>query len=242
MRCTVFVICWMIHLKQQFELFFDAFCSSDSALFRVLLARWFYLFLHISLIRAIEQWIAGIISTAKDSDYMIPFHLPHKKCVAGKHRSLRDVIYNNISMAESWTWDSPPCCNCSLLRQAFLRSTTSRPFLRRYKWGVNLCTSSLPIAYILPKQKKDFKAARPIISYIHFLCAKLFRATAIALDLILRSVCPRSFALDTLPSILQKLTVFLQRLPDDADPIGVLSFTIKIFGWFLYVHSSLSYS
>ena len=314
---------------------------------------------HQSFPRAIEQWIAGIISTAKD--YMIPFHLPHKKSVAGKHRSLRGVIYNNISMAESWTWESPPYCNCSLLRQqhphakfidghlasplsmmsffrrlqhllqcsmdsqlfpnlqhylsstwpvvdrwlrhrnvftvdfeqwhqfvlqewpqhksesfhrlkykdetfrkeslrglfihgrdhaithghvfcqrfawetykatfgdanvyeqlpmqpsqaeVFLRSTTSRPFLRRYKWGVNLRTSSLPIAYILLKQKKDFKAARPIISYVHFLYARLFRATAIALDLILRSACPRSFGLDTLPSILQKLTVFLQQLP-----------------------------
>eukprot|EP00439_Symbiodinium_sp_Y106_P070309 s106_g12.t1 len=106
--------------------------------------------------------------------------------------------------------------------EVFLRSATSRPFLRRYKWGVNLRTYSLPIgpiAYILLKQKKDFKAARPIISYVHFLYAKLFRAAAIALDLILRSVCPRSFGLDTLPSILQKLTVFLQQLPDDADPV-----------------------
>ena len=47
----------------------------------------------------------------------------------------------------------------------------------------------------------------------------LGRATAIALDLILRSVCPRSFGLDTLPGILQKLTVLLQQLPDDADPV-----------------------
>ena len=58
--------------------------------------------------QSIEQWIVDIINVSED--YMIPFHLPHKKCVAGKHPSLRDVIYNNISMAESWTWDSPPCC------------------------------------------------------------------------------------------------------------------------------------
>ncbi len=65
--------------------------------------------------RAVERWVADIISNSKD--YMIPFHLPHKKCVAGKHRSLREVIYNNISMAESWPWESPPSCNCSQLRQ-----------------------------------------------------------------------------------------------------------------------------
>ena len=70
--------------------------------------------------QSIEQWISDIIQVSKD--YMIPFHLPHKKCVAGKHRSLRDVIYNNISMAESWTWDSPPSCNCSLLRQQHPRA------------------------------------------------------------------------------------------------------------------------
>ena len=119
--------------------------------------------------------------------------------------------------------------------EAFLRSTTSRLFLRRYKWGVNLRTSSLPIAYILLKQKKDFKAARPIISYVHFLYAKLFRATAIALDLILRCVCPRSFGLDTLPSILQKMTVFLQQLPFAkfvdghlASPLSLMSFSGRL--------------
>ena len=84
----------------------------------------------------------------------------------------------------------------------FLRMTCSRPFLRRYKWGINLRTSSLPIAYLLLKQKKDFKGARPIISYFHFLYAKLFRATAIALEVIMRATCPRSFG----------------QLPDDAHP------------------------
>ena len=101
----------------------------------------------------------------------------------------------------------------------FLRATCSRPFLRRYKWGINLRTSSLPLACLLLKQKKDFKGARPIILYIHFLYAKLFRATAIALDVIMRATCPRSVGLSTRPSILQQLTEFLQMLPDDAHPV-----------------------
>ena len=37
--------------------------------------------------QSIEQWISDFIKVSKD--YMIPFHLPHKKCAAGKHRSLR---------------------------------------------------------------------------------------------------------------------------------------------------------
>ena len=35
----------------------------------------------------------------------------------------------------------------------------------------------------------------------------------------MRTTCPRSFGLNTLPSILQQLTVFLQQLPDDAHPV-----------------------
>ena len=41
--------------------------------------------------------------------------------------------------------------------EVFVRSTTSRLFLRHYKWGINLRTSSLLIAYILLTHKKEFK-------------------------------------------------------------------------------------
>ena len=37
---------------------------------------------HDSFQSAVEQWISGIIVATKD--YMIPFHLSHKNCVAGK--------------------------------------------------------------------------------------------------------------------------------------------------------------
>ena len=47
----------------------------------------------------IEQWSSTLSVASKD--YMIPFHHPHKTCVAGKHRSLPDVLYNNIALAES---------------------------------------------------------------------------------------------------------------------------------------------
>ena len=57
---------------------------------------------HDSVQSTVEQWISNI--TIDSKDYMIPFHLPHKKCVAGKHRSLRDIIYNNIAIVEHWHW------------------------------------------------------------------------------------------------------------------------------------------
>ena len=69
---------------------------------------------HDSFQSTVEQWISNIITDSKD--YMIPFHLPHKKCVAGKHRSLRDIVYNNIAIVEHWHWDTPPSCNCAKLR------------------------------------------------------------------------------------------------------------------------------
>ena len=76
--------------------------------------------------------------------------------------------------------------------EAFLRSTTSRLFLRRYKWGVNLRTSSLPIAYNPSQTEEGFQSS----SSHHLICScfcmpSFFRAAAIALDLILRCVCPR---------------------------------------------------
>ena len=58
---------------------------------------------HDSLQKSVEQWISGLIFASKDYiDYMTQFHMSHKKCVAGKHRSLRDVIYNASALAELW--------------------------------------------------------------------------------------------------------------------------------------------
>ena len=100
----------------------------------------------------------------------------------------------------------------------FLNLSTKKRFLTAYKWGVNTTTSSLPLAYLLLKRKKQYKAARPIISYSRFIYAKLFRATAIVLDLLVRAVCPQSFGLQTLPQMLQTLRGFLEGLPEDFDP------------------------
>ncbi|CAE7585152.1 unnamed protein product [Symbiodinium sp. CCMP2592] len=97
----------------------------------------------------------------------------------------------------------------------FLQESTKRSFLNKYKWGINLRTSSLPIAYLLFKRKKQYRVARPIISYSFFVYARLFRATSIVLDLLIRDVCPLSFGLATLPQMLGQLTAFMQQLPDD---------------------------
>ena len=104
--------------------------------------------------------------------------------------------------------------------------------------GIQQCTSSYPCS--LCKQMSCY-AVQPLVRfYVQFtacisssqaeerlqrcqahhlahsiLVCKLFRATAIVLDAILRASCPRCFGFNTLPSILQQLTEFLQQLPDD---------------------------
>ena len=100
----------------------------------------------------------------------------------------------------------------------FLSLSAKKQFLKRYKWAINTTTSSLPLAYLLFKRKKQYRAARPIISYSRFIDAKLFRATAIVLDLLIRAVCPKSLGLQTLPQMRQSLRSFLQDLPEDFDP------------------------
>ena len=65
------------------------------------------------------------------------------------------------------------------------------------------------------KQKKDFQVARPIISYKFFIFAKLFRATAIVLDIISRATMPSSFGLQTFPAMMHQIVSFFQHLADD---------------------------
>ena len=291
---------------------------------------------HGSFKRNVRHWILQNIQRYKD--FLIPFHLPSKTVVAGKHCSFRSVLYNNIATAESWKWDQPPIRRCRHWLQAhphlqtvdghvaspahllsvsarlqqylrysadsqvypkkvnyihetwkdvkqwcihyglfdvthqmwsdfitlqwplhvqesfsalkykdvlflrnildgffahgrdhaiththifcpyfawtvykttfgdrqvyemlglnasqagvFLEESCKAPFLKKYSWGVNLRTSSMPIAYLLLKRKKQYRVARPIISYSFFVYARSFRATSIVLDLLIRDVCP----------------------------------------------------
>ena len=290
---------------------------------------------HNAFKRNVRSWI--LQNTQRYKDFLVPFHLPSKTVVAGKHCSFRSVLYKNIAMAESWTWDTPPTCRCphwmrkhphlqtvdghvaspahllsvsARLQQylrysadsqtfpkkmnyihetwksvkqwcihyglfdvtfqmwsdfveqqrplhvqesflalkykdvlflrnildgffvhgrdhaiththvfcplfawtvykatfgdqqvyemlglnasqagVYLEESCRAPFLKKYSWGINLRTSSIPIAYLLLKRKKQYRVARPITSYSFFVYARLFRATSIVLDLLIRDVC-----------------------------------------------------
>ena len=104
---------------------------------------------------------------------------------------------------------------CMLERTAllqFLNSLTRQSWLRPYQWGIRR-DAPLPTAYILIKQKKQFKAARPIIDYKRFVFAKLFRATAIVLDLLQKECLPQSYGNQTFPQMVQSLIQFLEQYP-----------------------------
>ena len=313
----------------------------------------------------LQRWIVQKVQEHKP--FLVPFHLPGKSVVVGKLPSIRDILYNHLSMIQQWSWDNEPPCKCQQqlrlhpdlevvdghiaspaaklniskrlstllyysadaqvypakekyiknswdkIKQwakhyglnnitfeqwqqfinlqwkdhteatwtsmkykdiAFLKKvtqeffvhgrdhavthchiycqlfawkvykqtfgdpavyerltltipqakvyvdlTTKKSFLQKYKWGVNTTTSTLPIAYLLFKKKKQYRAARPIISYLSFVYAKLFKATAIVIDLLVHEVCPDSFGCTRLPQIMQSLTQFMRNFPDDQEPV-----------------------
>ena len=96
-----------------------------------------------------------------------------------------------------------------------LLQQSKQSWLKRYSWGRSSSKSSLPIAYILLKQKKNFQVARPIIRYKYFIVAKLFRATAIVLDIISRETLPYSFGLQTFPAMMSQIVRFFESIAED---------------------------
>ena len=56
----------------------------------------------------------------------------------------------------------------------FLQESTRQTFLKNYSWGVNLRSSSIPVAYLLLKRKKMYRVARPVISCTSFRAGNVY--------------------------------------------------------------------
>ena len=67
--------------------------------------------------------------------------------------------------------------------QQFLVQLSKPSFLKKYKRGINN-DATLPIAYVLLKAKKDYKVARPIISYKYFIFRDDVQLTTANQDLV----------------------------------------------------------
>ena len=101
--------------------------------------------------------------------------------------------------------------------QAFLQEKASQKWLKPYRWGIKK-HATIPISYVLlKKKKKQFAAAKPIISYSNFILGRLFRPASTVVNILLSAVYPGvgSFRLQTLPEIFQELHAFLSNAPID---------------------------
>ena len=58
---------------------------------------------HASFQAAARRLVADLIY--KSREFLVPFHLPSKKIVAGKHHSVQSLLYNHLAMMRTWTFD-----------------------------------------------------------------------------------------------------------------------------------------
>ena len=98
--------------------------------------------------------------------------------------------------------------------RAFLQHQSRKPWLKRYAWGIH-SNADLLISYLLLKRKKQFLAARPIISHKSFVFARLFRAASMIINMMIPVVYPNSFGFQALPDIFKSLHAFLRDASED---------------------------
>jgi hypothetical protein len=91
----------------------------------------------------------------------------------------------------------------AVLRQS-LPLQISKRLLKKYHWGFNL-SGSLAQGYILPKGKKQYTSARPIVASNNTICAKLFSALAKVLSNIMPIVYPHTYGNRSMNQILKDL-------------------------------------
>lgn len=95
-------------------------------------------------------------------------------------------------------------------------SQCSKRIRKRYAWGIKL-NCQIPSAYILPKGKKQFTNARPIIASAKTTCAVLFAALGKLLADILPIAYPHTYGHRTMKQILQCLHQFLETVDRSED-------------------------
>ena len=69
------------------------------------------------LAHSCKQAVKGFLrrEVQHQKEHLVPFHLPSTQVVAGKHASIKDVLYNHLRLQRSWSWTTPPQCHCGRL-------------------------------------------------------------------------------------------------------------------------------
>ena len=70
---------------------------------------------HSTFSRSLQTFVSELIQSNKE--YLVPFHLPSKKILAGKHQTIADLLYNHQKHLQRWSVDVPPLCPCQRLLQ-----------------------------------------------------------------------------------------------------------------------------
>ena len=95
------------------------------------------------------------------------------------------------------------------------REATAR-FRKRYPWAFR-ATPRTPYAFGLPKRKKDFKVARPIISFVGAFMRPLLEAVAKLIFQLTAVTFPEAFASGDVYDLIREIQVFFARIDEQPD-------------------------
>ena len=65
---------------------------------------------HHKFKKELQRWMVQRIQEHKP--FLVPFHLPSKSVIVGKLPSIRDIVYNHLSVIQQWQWEQEPPCRC----------------------------------------------------------------------------------------------------------------------------------
>jgi hypothetical protein len=139
-------------------------------------------------------------------------HMPHKLCV------YCPLLYYNLlkSTFRDKAIFSDRIVTPALLREAVVGSIP-KMLKRKYPWGFKMETGTLAHGYILPKSKKRFTTARPIIASDFCISGRLFQAAAKILSNLMAISYKQIYGNRTMPTIILAMHKFLQEGRDNPD-------------------------
>ena len=118
----------------------------------------------------------------------------------------------------------------------FAKRSYPKHLKKRYPWAADF-TNGLPYGYILPKSKKLFSTARPILGYSATPYAELFKALGKVLTDLIPLTYPSTFGNRSIVQCFEALKTFFQQLPTGTE---VIDFNDDLKGFFTSVdHPSI---
>ena len=70
---------------------------------------------HCGFKSTVQKFLRGHIQQRKE--YLVPFQLLSAQVVVGKKKSMKDALYNRLTMQKSWSWITPAQSPCKRFAQ-----------------------------------------------------------------------------------------------------------------------------